>query len=381
VRSRETEVRVFDGDVESLSMAGVEGVGVRVISDHRQGFAWAGHSRRGRRRDAGRGSRQRRLRRARRVERLAVTVRLRDGDASTPRRVARVAPRRAAGRQGDAGDRARTGDARCRPARAGVESAGYGDTAVEAVVASSLGVAATSRRTMCSCSSFSIAGDADDTQTGYGFSVGRAFDDLDPRRGREHSRRTRRAIARCDEAAHAAAARRARSARDALAARHPGISARRRISAEEPIDVRPGAMASRSPRPGSRCAMTRRSPKHSGPPATTPREFRPDPSTSSPGACCSGTCTTPTPAAGPARPRRDRPCGAASSRRRASAPVPCTSSPVHSDPTRFSRPCRRPCTSSPWSGLQLGHQSRERRLLGRRRGAHGARRRARRAGA
>ena len=42
VRSRETEVRVFDGDVESLSMAGVEGVGVRVISDHRQGFAWAG---------------------------------------------------------------------------------------------------------------------------------------------------------------------------------------------------------------------------------------------------------------------------------------------------------------------------------------------------
>ena len=42
VRSRETEVRVFDGEVESLSMAGVEGVGVRVISDHRQGFAWAG---------------------------------------------------------------------------------------------------------------------------------------------------------------------------------------------------------------------------------------------------------------------------------------------------------------------------------------------------
>jgi PmbA protein len=33
---------------------------------------------------------------------------------------------------------------------------------------------------MCSCSSFSIAGDADDTQTGYGFSVGRAFDELDP---------------------------------------------------------------------------------------------------------------------------------------------------------------------------------------------------------
>ena len=42
VRSRETDIRVFDGDVESLSAAGVGGVGVRLISDHRQGFAWAG---------------------------------------------------------------------------------------------------------------------------------------------------------------------------------------------------------------------------------------------------------------------------------------------------------------------------------------------------
>ena len=69
----------------------------------------------------------------------------------------------------------RSADPRVR----GVEYAGYGDTAVEAAVASSLGVAATSRRTMCSCSSFAMAGDADETQTGYGFSAGRAFDDLD----------------------------------------------------------------------------------------------------------------------------------------------------------------------------------------------------------
>src|SRR4051812_3735780 len=42
VRSRDTTVRAFEGDVESLSSADTEGVGVRVVHDHRQGFAWAG---------------------------------------------------------------------------------------------------------------------------------------------------------------------------------------------------------------------------------------------------------------------------------------------------------------------------------------------------
>src|SRR4051812_382965 len=42
VRSRDATVRAFEGDVESLSSADTEGVGVRVVHDHRQGFAWAG---------------------------------------------------------------------------------------------------------------------------------------------------------------------------------------------------------------------------------------------------------------------------------------------------------------------------------------------------
>src|SRR5436189_1418363 len=41
-RSEETDVEVFGGEVESLTTAGVEGIGVRVIVDHRQGLAWAG---------------------------------------------------------------------------------------------------------------------------------------------------------------------------------------------------------------------------------------------------------------------------------------------------------------------------------------------------
>ena len=41
-RSEQTDVEVFGGEVESLTTAGVEGVGVRVIVDQRQGLAWAG---------------------------------------------------------------------------------------------------------------------------------------------------------------------------------------------------------------------------------------------------------------------------------------------------------------------------------------------------
>src|SRR5688500_16044745 len=39
---RDTVVVVYDGDVESLSSAASAGVGIRVIRDQRQGFAYAG---------------------------------------------------------------------------------------------------------------------------------------------------------------------------------------------------------------------------------------------------------------------------------------------------------------------------------------------------
>ena len=180
VRSRETEVRVFDGEVESLSMAGVEGVGVRVVSDHRQGFAWAGS-----------------------LEPAVVDETLdeardnaafgepdewnglpapADFDAVTPasldvwrESLLTVPPEDKVALALDLERATRAADSRVR----GVESAGYGDTAVEVAVASSLGVSSTSRRTMCSCSSYAMAGDGDETQTGYGFSAGRAFDELD----------------------------------------------------------------------------------------------------------------------------------------------------------------------------------------------------------
>jgi predicted Zn-dependent protease len=42
VADQGTEVRVYEGEVESLSVANTAGVGVRVVDGGRQGLAWAG---------------------------------------------------------------------------------------------------------------------------------------------------------------------------------------------------------------------------------------------------------------------------------------------------------------------------------------------------
>src|SRR6478609_3676461 len=41
VRGTDTEIRVYEADVESLSSAQSQGVGIRVIIDGKQGFAYA----------------------------------------------------------------------------------------------------------------------------------------------------------------------------------------------------------------------------------------------------------------------------------------------------------------------------------------------------
>ena len=42
VHSRDTEIRVYEGEVEPLSSAESQGVGIRVVRDQRVGFAYAG---------------------------------------------------------------------------------------------------------------------------------------------------------------------------------------------------------------------------------------------------------------------------------------------------------------------------------------------------
>jgi PmbA protein len=181
LRSRDVDVKVFGGEVESLAVAEIEGVGVRVIVDARQGYAWAGSldddviadTVAEARDNAAFGS----------PDDTYVLASPSDVDGagapvldlwrddvlstSTTDKVALALDLEAAVRAAD-------------PLVRGVESASYGDAAVEAAVANSLGVEASTRRTSASCAAFAMAGEGTLTQTGSGFSAARSFAEVDP---------------------------------------------------------------------------------------------------------------------------------------------------------------------------------------------------------
>ena len=196
LRSRDTDVQVFDGEVESLAVAEVDGVGVRLLLDHRQGYAWAGsldpevvaETVAEARDNAGFGTQDEALGLPEPADvDAAVAPDLdlwRDSLLSIPAadKVALALEVEAATRRAD-------------PRVRGVESASYGDGAVEVAVASSLGIEASARRTVCSVSSFAMAGEGEETQTGYGFSVGRTISDLDVETaGRDAAERSTRLL-------------------------------------------------------------------------------------------------------------------------------------------------------------------------------------------
>jgi PmbA protein len=181
VRSRDVDVKVFGGEVESLAVAEIEGVGIRVISGQRQGYAWAGslddavvrETLDDARDNAGFGAPDEFYGLADPAEFAGVpAIELdlwRDELLTVP-----TADKVALAIDLDAATRAI--DSRIR----GVESATYGDAAVESAVATSRGVEVSNRRTVCSCSAYAMVGEGVDTRTGSGFSVGRSFAELDP---------------------------------------------------------------------------------------------------------------------------------------------------------------------------------------------------------
>jgi len=176
-RTRDTDVKVFDGEVESLSSAETEGVGVRVVHNNRQGFAYAGSLDEDAVAEA--------LAEARDNAEFATEdefLGLPDPDGVTPvdldlfrADLADVAADDKVSFALDVERATRDADPRIR----GVETAEYGDAAVEAAVASSTGVRAHVRRTVCSVYAYALAGEGAETQTGYGYSVGRHPDELD----------------------------------------------------------------------------------------------------------------------------------------------------------------------------------------------------------
>ena len=177
-RGSSTEVRVFEGDVESLSSATSAGVGIRVVSGSRQGFAYAGsldadvvaETLAEARDNAGWGTPDEHLG-------LAVPDGVAAADVDLWRdELASLPTERKIDTALELERLVRAGDPRIRQ----VESADWGDSATETVVATSTGILGGSRRTTCSVSAYAIAGAGTDTHTGGGYSVGRAPADLSP---------------------------------------------------------------------------------------------------------------------------------------------------------------------------------------------------------
>jgi PmbA protein len=180
VRTRDTDVEVFDGEVESLTTASVEGVGIRVIAGQRQGLAWAGsldadvvdETLREARDNAAFGEPD---------EWYGLASPADVNGAAPPdldlwREALVAVPTDEKVRIALDLDRAtKAADPRIR----NVESASYGDALAESALANSLGVESHTRRTTCSASAVALADDGSGTQSGYGFVAGRTLSDLD----------------------------------------------------------------------------------------------------------------------------------------------------------------------------------------------------------
>jgi PmbA protein len=175
-RSTDTQVRVYRGEVEQLAVADSLGVGVRIVDEGRQGFAYCGtfdpealaeavneardNAAFGEPDDAAG------LAEPDGVEPADLDL-WRPGLAAVPtdRKVALAVELERALLAAD-------------PRIVGVESCDYGDSLGETAVVTTTGIRRSSRATGCELVAFSLAGD-DETQTGFGFSLGRAFEDLD----------------------------------------------------------------------------------------------------------------------------------------------------------------------------------------------------------
>lgn len=177
VEGRETEVTVYDAEVESLSSATSAGVGIRVLRDQRQGFAYAGsldpdvveETLAEARDNAGFGTPDEHLGLAVPDGMAAAELDLwRDELAAFPTdRKVELAM--------ELERRVKAGDPRIKS----IHSSDYGDAMVNVAIATSTGITAAYRRSTCVVSVYALAGDDTETQTGGGYSIGRGPDELD----------------------------------------------------------------------------------------------------------------------------------------------------------------------------------------------------------
>lgn len=176
-RSRDTEIRVYEGDIENLKSAESAGVGVRVVRDGRQGFAYAGtldddvlaEVLADARDNAAFGDPD-----------DANGVAVPDGQPYAPLDLHRDAlaafPTDKKVELAAELERAvKAADSRI----SGLESCDYEDGVGELAIVTTTGIRATSRETYAYVSASALATDGDETQTGYWFSIGREPSELD----------------------------------------------------------------------------------------------------------------------------------------------------------------------------------------------------------
>jgi len=176
-RSSYTTVRAHGGEVESFTSAVSAGIGIRVVSDHRQGFAWAGTLEADAIADA--------LAEARDNAPFAEPdewVGLAEPDGIVPVPFDAFDPSVASMPASQKIDLAlelermvRDGDSRIT----GVRVATFSDSSSRFAVATSTGIAGAGRGAWCSMSALALAEDGDETYTGGGSTVGFRPEDLD----------------------------------------------------------------------------------------------------------------------------------------------------------------------------------------------------------
>ncbi len=176
-RSSYTTVRAHGGEVESFTSAASAGIGVRVVSDHRQGFAWAGTLEADAIEEA--------LAEARDNATFAEPdewVGLAEPDGIVPvpfdafdSSVGSMPASRKIDLAIELERMVRAGDSRIT----GVRVATFSDSSSRFAVATSTGIAGAGRGAWCSMSALALAEDGDETYTGGGSTVGFRPDDLD----------------------------------------------------------------------------------------------------------------------------------------------------------------------------------------------------------
>ena len=178
VRRSDVEVRAFDGGIESFSSADTAGIGVRVINDHRQGFAYsgvldadsAGEVLADARDNAAYGTQD---------DDLGLIspedfdfARL-DLDLCSPLHAGPDADAKVEVAL-DAERRMHASDQRVRSGHVD-----YADATAEVAIVNSLGVADRAERTVATIAAYAIVEDGGETRTGFGYDLGRALDELD----------------------------------------------------------------------------------------------------------------------------------------------------------------------------------------------------------